>query len=351
MDPTKNAQTPKTTRSRIINGYATTDTSFRRNPEKLPRSARSNTTPPPEKFPAELYTPEGPWWNPSTTAQQTGQLSASQSVIPGPIPTSDPGSLPTEEAENGSATLHNPRPKRIHQLIWEDVINDKLINDGLTQASQSATQLASQPASAGPSGPDDRRVNAHGGLTTVCTAAEAEISTFSGGYDPMDTDQLGMERPFEIPSTGTNEIDKGKGIEKHQSNQSSNTDPPSDQQRYDPRERLPPFLINTKLGDIVLPAIIRGYENDPMARTGVRKPFKWHREKYIVLDDPSITENLRLYIPEGRIIDDDDDSAPTLRTIIIRSSHLSVGHQGSDKSYMQCRKCFYWPNMKKDFDQ
>jgi hypothetical protein len=71
---------------------------------------------------------------------------------------------------------------------------------------------------------------------------------------------------------------------------------------------------------------------------------------YIVLDDPLITENLRLYIPEGRITDD-GDSAPTLRTIIIKSSHLSVGHQGADKSYMQCRKCFYWPNMKKDFDQ
>jgi hypothetical protein len=119
----------------------------------------------------------------------------------------------------------------------------------------------------------------------------------------MDTDQLGMERPLEIPNTSTNEINKGKGIET------------SDQQRYAPRERLPSFLINTELGDILLPAIIRGYENDPMARTGVRKHFKWHREKYIVLDDSSITENLRLYIPEGRIVD--DDSAPTLRTIII----------------------------------
>jgi hypothetical protein len=77
------------------------------------------------KFPAELYAPDGPWWNPST--------------IPGPIPTNDPGSLPisnhgslpTEEAENGPATLHNPKPKRIHQLILEDVINDELINDGL----------------------------------------------------------------------------------------------------------------------------------------------------------------------------------------------------------------------------
>jgi hypothetical protein len=149
----------------------------------------------------------------------------------------------------------------------------------------------------------------------------------------MDTDKLGMERPLEVLNTSTDEIDKGKGIEK-----------------YDPRERLPPFLVNTELGDILLRAIIRGYQNDPMAQTGVRKPFKRHREQYIVLDDPLITENLRLYIPEGRITDD-DDSAPTLRTIIIRSSHLSVGHQGSDKSYMQCRKCFYWPNMKKDFDQ
>jgi hypothetical protein len=122
----------------------------------------------------------------------------------------------------------------------------------------------------------------------------------------MDTDKLGMERSLEVPNAGTDEIDKGKGIEK-----------------YDPRERLPPFLVNTELGDILLPAIIRGYQNDPMAQNGVRKPFKWHREKYIVLDDPSITENLRLYIPEGRIIN--DDSAPTLRTIIIRSSLLSVG--------------------------
>jgi hypothetical protein len=199
---------------------------------------------------------------------------------PGSLLTSNHGSLPTEEAENGSATLHNPQPKRIHQLISEDVINDELINDGLIQASQSATQPALQPASAGPSGPDGKRVNAHTGPTTICAAAEAEIGMFSGGYVPMDTDQLGMERPLEIPNTSTNEINKGKGIET------------SDQQRYAPRERLPSFLINTELGDILLPAIIRGYENDPMARTGVWKHFKWHREKYIVLDDSSITENL-----------------------------------------------------------
>jgi hypothetical protein len=153
----------------------------------------------------------------------------------------------------------------------------------------------------------------------------------------MDTDELGMEGPSEVPNTSTNKINKGKGVEKQQTHQ------------YDPRERLPSFLINTGLGDILLPAIIRGYQNDTMAQNGVRKPFKWHREQYIVLDDPSITENLRLHILEGRITD--DDSAPTLRTIIIRSSHQSVGHQGADKSYIQCQKCFYWPNMKKDFDQ
>jgi transposase InsO family protein len=67
------------------------------------------------------------------------------------------------------------------------------------------------------------------------------------------------------------------------------------------------------------------------------------------LDDPSITENLQLYIPEGQVTD--DDPITDLRTIIIKSSHQVVGHQGADKSYMHCQKCFYWPNMKKDFDQ
>jgi hypothetical protein len=86
-----------------------------------------------------------------------------------------------------------------------------------------------------------------------------------------------------------------------------------------------------------------------MATNGVRKPFRWHREQYIVLDDPSITEDLRLYIPEGRVLDNDPET--DLRMIIIKGSHLLVGHQGADKLYMQCRKCFYWPNMKKDFDQ
>jgi hypothetical protein len=63
------------------------------------------------KFPAELYAPDGPWWNPSTTGQETGQLPASQPAILGPIPTEEPGSLPTEEAEDGPATLHNPHPQ------------------------------------------------------------------------------------------------------------------------------------------------------------------------------------------------------------------------------------------------
>jgi hypothetical protein len=49
MDPTRNARTPRTTRSRIINGYATTDTLFRQNPEKYSRSAPSNSTPHPGK--------------------------------------------------------------------------------------------------------------------------------------------------------------------------------------------------------------------------------------------------------------------------------------------------------------
>jgi hypothetical protein len=210
------------------------------------------------KFPAELYAPDGPWWNPSTTGQQTGQLPASQPAIPGPIPTDKPGSLPTEEAEDGPANLHNPQPKRIHQLVLEDVIHDELIADAIVKP---------RPATIGPSGLSTGQVyNVDNGITTVCTATRAKDSTLPGGYDPMDTDTLGMEGPAEIPDTGTNKIDKGKVIEK---------------QQYDPRGRLPPFLINTELGDILLPAIIRGYQNDPMAQTGVRKPFKWHREQYI----------------------------------------------------------------------
>jgi hypothetical protein len=50
------------------------------------------------KFPVKLYAPDGPWWNPSTTGQQTGQLPASQSVIP--------GSLPTEEHRKNGADPH-----------------------------------------------------------------------------------------------------------------------------------------------------------------------------------------------------------------------------------------------------
>jgi hypothetical protein len=178
------------------------------------------------KFPAELYAPDGPWWNPSTTGQQTGQLPASQPAIPGPILTDEPGSLPTEEAEDGPATLHNPQPQRIHQLVLEDVIHDELIAD---------TIVKPRPAKADPSGLSTGQVyNADNGITTICAATRAKDSTFSGGYEPMDTDKLGMERPLEVPNTSTDEIDKGKGIEK-----------------YDPRERLPPFLVNTELGDIV----------------------------------------------------------------------------------------------------
>jgi hypothetical protein len=217
----------------------------------------------------------------SRSGQPTGHLSTGQQTLS--------GQLPTPEAEDGSAELQNPKPQRIHQLVLEDVIHDEFITDAIVK-----------PQPAGPSGLSaERDDNADAGLTALCAAAEAKNGTPSGRHDPMDTDELGMEGPSEVPDTSTNKIDKGKGVEKQQSDQAGprETDQPDPQQKYDPRERLPPFLINTELGDILLPAIIRGYQNDPMAQNGVRKPFKWHREQYIVLDDPSITENLRLYIP------------------------------------------------------
>jgi hypothetical protein len=117
---------------------------------------------------------------------------------------------------------------------------------------------------------------------------------------------------------------------------------------YDTRERLPAFLIGTPLGDQILPAIVRHYPNDPMVQNGIRRPFKWHRE-FVVLDDPSITENLRLYIPNGNL--DDDDPNTDIRKIFIVNTHLTTGHQGSDKLYIECRKYFYWPGMKKDVDE
>jgi hypothetical protein len=147
--------------------------------------------------------------------------------------------------------------------LSEEVIHDEFITDAIVK-----------PQPAGPSVLSAKRDdNADAGLTALCAATEAKDSTLSGRHDPMDTDELGMAGPSEVPNTSTNKINKGKGVEKQQTDQ------------YDPRERLPPFLINTGLGDILLPAIIRGYQNDTMAQNGVRKPFKWHREQYIVLDD------------------------------------------------------------------
>jgi hypothetical protein len=118
------------------------------------------------KFPAELYAPDGPWWNPSTTGQQTGQLPASQPAIPGLIPTDEPGSLPTEEAKDGPATLHNPQPQRIHQLVLEDVIHDELIADAIVKPG---------PATAGPS---DKFIMPTMGLPSFALLPESKTVRF-----------------------------------------------------------------------------------------------------------------------------------------------------------------------------
>jgi hypothetical protein len=257
------------------------------------------------KWPAELYAAEGPWWFPWRQLQADIPETADG---PGPI-----------------------------ELEVEAAIVDCAVNEVYERPDRPASEPTAGPSDS-PAGNTAAAAAAdielatsasNDGITAVCATTNTE--NLPEGHDELGNDGNRMEGPSEIPNASAN---KGKGIEENP--------------QYDPRERLPPFLINTELGNKLLPAITRGYGNDPMAKNGVRKPFKWHRE-FIVLDDPSITANLRLYIPEGRVIDDDDETE--LRNIIIKGSHLSVGHQGADKSYMQCRKCFYWPNMKKDFDQ
>jgi hypothetical protein len=85
-----------------------------------------------------------------------------------------------------------------------------------------------------------------------------------------------------------------------------------------------------------------------MSKNGVRKPFRWF-DDYIVLDDPSITTNLRVYVPAASILPEEPGSS--LRRIIVNSSHKAVGHQSSENSYIIARQNFYWPGMKRDFDE
>jgi hypothetical protein len=120
-------------------------------------------------------------------------------------------------------------------------------------------------------------------------------------------------------------------------------------QQFDTHDRLPPLLQDTDLGYKLLPAIINAYAEDPMVRNGVRQPCRWFNDKYIVLDDPSITTNLRVYIPEASIIP--DEPASSIRQMIINRSHKAVGHQSSEKSYIIARQSFYWPGMKRQFDE
>jgi hypothetical protein len=118
--------------------------------------------------------------------------------------------------------------------------------------------------------------------------------------------------------------------------------------QIDTHLRLPPLLQSTDLGRKILPAIAAGYADDPMSKNGVRKPFRWF-DDYIVLDDPSITTNLRVYVPGASILPEEPESS--LRRIIVNSSHKAVGHQSSEKSYIIARQNFYWPGMKRDFDE
>jgi hypothetical protein len=255
------------------------------------------------KFPAELYAPDGPWWH------QARQLPSGPHI---------PGLLSTETTY-GSGPANT---LRLETVVQDVILQSRIENEGINFEQQTAA--GSNGSTDGEAGNADTR------LIQLCDAAEAKVSSIPGGYDQLVTDEYSEIPEWSLETSNNNQIDEGKGKEK-----------------YNPRERLPMFLVGTPLGETVLPAIIRGYQTDPMAQNGVRRPFSGH-DKYIILDDPSCTENFRLYIPEVRI--DDNDPATDLRTKIVKSSHLLVGHQGADKSYMHCRKYFYWPNMRKDFD-
>jgi hypothetical protein len=167
-------------------------------------------------------------------------------------------------------------------------------------------------------------------LEKARSAGEQVINQNFEGEGAKQIQPVSEEAPlFERPNPS--EVDKAPAI--HQ---------------IDAHLRLPPLLQNTDLGRKILPAIAAGYADDPMSKNGVRKPFRWF-DDYIVLDDPSITTNLRVYVPEASILPEEPGSS--LRRIIINSSHKAVGHQSSEKSYIIARQNFYWPSMKRDFDE
>jgi hypothetical protein len=172
--------------------------------------------------------PDGPWWH------QSRQLPAGPHI---------PGLLSTE-------TTDGPGPTEM-ELRFEAAFEDNDTDEAFKQPAESA----------GPSGPLSEPFNADAGLTTLCAAANANAgSAIPGRHDKLDTNGTGMEGHSTVPETSTDKTDNGKGVEK-------NSQPDA---QYDPRERLPPFLINTELGDTLRPAITRGYQNDPMAQNGVR---------------------------------------------------------------------------------
>jgi hypothetical protein len=265
------------------------------------------------KFPAELYAPDGPWWQQPSDQQQAEQPIDQQPSGQLPAGPHIPGLLSTK-------SQFGPTPDELQRL--DAAVEDSIIEYRIEEEGISFEQ---QPT-AGPSGSIPGKAgNANSWLIKFDnddTKTTAEISPLSRRYHELDTDEYTEIPEWSLETSNSNSIEKGKG-----------------KKIYNPRERLPTVLDGTPLGEAILPAITHGYETDPMAQNGVRRPFSWH-DKYIVLDDPSCTENLRLYVPE----------AEDLRTKIVKSSHLLVGHQGAEKSYMHCRKYFYWPNMKKDFD-
>jgi hypothetical protein len=277
----------------------------RAEPAPSPRVWDPSSGAPRPKFPQEGEPPNVPWWKqpPETLS---GRLSSCQNT-----PDTTPDATPDSESA-GAGPIPQPGPSSVLGTA------SGVAEVNLTRAQARRKAMEGERLI-------NRNFEGEGAKQNQQVSEEAPL----------------LERPNPSRVDETPDLHQIDAPDLHQIDA-------TDLHRIDARHRLPPLLQSTDLGRKILPAITAGYAEDPMSKNGVRKPFRWFND-YIVLDDPTITTNLRVYVPEAAILPEEPQSS--LRHIIINSSHKAVGHQSSEKSYIIARQSFYWPGMKRDFDE
>ena len=95
-------------------------------------------------------------------------------------------------------------------------------------------------------------------------------------------------------------------------------------------------------------AVLEGYKNDLLHLRGLRDPFYYNDNGFIMIKDP-YHPNLesRIYISDHEVPYKEKENV-NMRFMIVESTHEKLGHAGTDRIWATLRKSVFWPEMYRD---